>query len=69
MEGKLKQFTSKQHSTGHLSQRSETPIIGKYHLNGGVSLTDTNNMKKNTWLLFVISHSLSNLLAPAKITA
>lgn len=45
MEEKLKEFTSKQHSTGHLSQRSEAPIIGKCYLNGGVSLTDTNNMK------------------------
>lgn len=56
MEGKLKQFTSKQHSTGHLSQRSETPIIGKYHLNGGVSLTDTNNMKKKTLGCYLSSH-------------
>lgn len=36
MVGKLKEFTSKQHSAGHLSLRSETPIIGKYYLNGGV---------------------------------
>lgn len=70
MEGKLKEFSSKQHSAGHVVPRSETPIIGNYYLNVGVAWSGTNHTKKNRpWFLLDISHSLTNLLTPAKITA